>query len=323
LIGTTIGWAEANKYASKQIGDWISKMIPFMESQKETSELLRLENDLVINKSIPALKNIIELYREKRKVLSENLDLPALEWQKQMNQLTEKQAGYEKELADAIKKEADERKKATDEQIKYIIATTPMPTFGAKAGFGKGKEIPFATRMLFGEGKIFEFQVFDRFSEAEKIIRKGMEDTTNESIKNLEKQLTATRHFTSQIGNAFASSFMGINNAWEQMIQNMLNELLSAGFESLILSLFKGGSWDGWFSNILGFQQGLSYVPRTMPVVVHEGERILTRQENINYNYNSGGNSQTINVINLDPEKLTKKSVIPVIEQERKYRRFR
>lgn len=50
------------------------------------------------------------------------------------------------------------------------------------------------------------------------------------------------------------------------------------------------------FGTLMGAANGLPYVPKDMPIQVHRGERILTKEENANY---SGSNPSVVNNYNL------------------------
>lgn len=50
------------------------------------------------------------------------------------------------------------------------------------------------------------------------------------------------------------------------------------------------------FGSLMGAANGLPYVPQDMPIQVHRGERILTKEENANY---SGNNPSVVNNYNL------------------------
>lgn len=85
----------------------------------------------------------------------------------------------------------------------------------------------------------------------------------------------------------------GLRETWNS-ISSWLSGVASSisGFFSRIssksASLFAKGASVGLKVSKMRYASGLDYVPRTMEVVVHEGERILTKAENKQYGTNSG-----------------------------------
>jgi hypothetical protein len=97
----------------------------------------------------------------------------------------------------------------------------------------------------------------------------------------------------------------GLQSAWDNLV---------AWFDSLPVvnfakKIFGGGAFSGGGAGG-SFATGLDYVPRTMNVTVHRGERILTQKEN--EEYNKGGsvevvtyqNDEAINKLNATMDKL-------------------
>jgi phage-related protein len=113
-------------------------------------------------------------------------------------------------------------------------------------------------------------------------------------------------------------------NALSEGIENVVAELVSVG-EKVVESIKSGisSAWGGlvsWFNGIWnslfgdrtvsvsvktshsgaggGFANGLSYVPYDgFPAILHEGERVLTAEENKAYNNGSSGNTSGITII--------------------------
>ena len=114
-------------------------------------------------------------------------------------------------------------------------------------------------------------------------------------------------------------------NALSEGIENVVAELVSVG-EKVVESIKSGisSAWDGltsWFNNLWdslfsnrsvdvnvnassngggggSFANGLSYVPYDgFSAVLHEGERVLTAEENRAYNKGASGNSSGITII--------------------------
>ena len=74
-------------------------------------------------------------------------------------------------------------------------------------------------------------------------------------------------------------------SSWLSGIANSISGFFSGiGSKASSKSSFKGSKKFGMYQ----YANGLDYVPRTMQVTVHEGERILTKAENQQYGTNSG-----------------------------------
>ena len=76
-------------------------------------------------------------------------------------------------------------------------------------------------------------------------------------------------------------------SSWLSGVANSISGFFS-GISSKSASLFTKGASAGLKVGKMRYASGLDYVPRTMEVVVHEGERILTKAENKQYGTNSG-----------------------------------
>ena len=76
-------------------------------------------------------------------------------------------------------------------------------------------------------------------------------------------------------------------SSWLSGVANSISGIFS-GVVSKSASSFAKGASVGLKVSKMRYASGLDYVPRTMEVVVHEGERILTKAENKQYGTNSG-----------------------------------
>ena len=76
-------------------------------------------------------------------------------------------------------------------------------------------------------------------------------------------------------------------SSWLSGVASSISGFFS-GISSKSASAFTKGASVGLKGGMMRYASGLDYVPRTMEVVVHEGERILTKAENKQYGTNSG-----------------------------------
>lgn len=76
-------------------------------------------------------------------------------------------------------------------------------------------------------------------------------------------------------------------SSWLSGVARSISGVFS-GISSKSASAFTKGASVGLKGSKMRYASGLDYVPRTMEVVVHEGERILTKAENKQYGTNSG-----------------------------------
>lgn len=76
-------------------------------------------------------------------------------------------------------------------------------------------------------------------------------------------------------------------SSWLSGVASSISGFFS-GISSKSASAFTKGASVGSKRGMMRYASGLDYVPRTMEVVVHEGERILTKAENKQYGANSG-----------------------------------
>ena len=76
-------------------------------------------------------------------------------------------------------------------------------------------------------------------------------------------------------------------SSWLSGVASSISGFFS-GIRSKSASLLTKGASVGLKVGMMRYASGLDYVPRTMEVVVHEGERILTKAENKQYGTNSG-----------------------------------
>lgn len=108
-------------------------------------------------------------------------------------------------------------------------------------------------------------------------------------VKALQQLVSSLRNVGSNIINGFLS---GLRSAWQSVVSWVNNAVswIKNTWNSAVSSVRAGSKGS--------YATGLDYVPRTMQVTVHEGERILTKEENRN---GIGLNNPQINIyVNAD-----------------------
>ena len=115
-------------------------------------------------------------------------------------------------------------------------------------------------------------------------------DTAKEDpVRALQQLVGSLRNVGSNIIDGFLS---GLRSAWQSVVSWVNNAVswIRNTWNNAISSVRAGSSGS--------YATGLDYVPRTMQVTVHEGERILTKEENRN---GAGLNNSQINIyVNAD-----------------------
>lgn len=108
-------------------------------------------------------------------------------------------------------------------------------------------------------------------------------------VRALQQLVGSLRNVGSNIINGFLS---GLRSAWQSVVAWVNNAVswIRNTWNNAISSVRAGSKGS--------YATGLDYVPRTMQVTVHEGERILTKEENRN---GTGSNNPHINIyVNAD-----------------------
>jgi len=124
--------------------------------------------------------------------------------------------------------------------------------------------------------------------------------------------------YFSGLGDAFAQTMIGIQVNWDQMVKAMETRLLSAVFMK-ILSQILGKSFLTGFGELLSFQHGTPFVPATGVYVLHQGEAVVPANRNVYqssvFNQQSYGNTIVIQNFSIDPKKLTKDKIAPILKE--------
>jgi tellurite resistance protein len=162
---------------------------------------------------------------------------------------------------------------------------------------------------------------------AEKERKKAMREYQREqdqlarqAERALMRHQNALAGYVSQMSGVFISAFSGVEDRWQQMLENMIMSLLQSGLTSLIMGMiFPEVGAAGFFQRATGLQlqQGTPYVPRTGWYYMHQGEGVIPAQENItNMKTVTGGSTtQNIFVVTLDWNELTRERIAPYIER--------
>ena len=117
-------------------------------------------------------------------------------------------------------------------------------------------------------------------------------DEAEAKIANYQQQLDQLGYVPDTAGNAAASA-QGIVDGLaskEGEIQSEVNAI-----NSILSSLGTGGMGGFWSSFIPGFATGLDYVPKdNFPALLHQGEAVLTAQENMAWQSFKNGRPQSL-----------------------------
>lgn len=176
--------------------------------------------------------------------------------------------------------------------LKSVDYDLPVTTM-AQGVIDKSKDmfqIESPSKVFKGIGEFIMEGLFDGVEEKEPGVLEQMGGIYSKIIGKFDGGNIDMRSKGQSIMNGLWS---GLQETWNS-ISTWLSGIASSisGFFSGIgskssSSLTKGAS-AGLKGGIMRYANGLDYVPRTMEVVVHEGERILTKAENQQYGANSG-----------------------------------
>jgi len=249
--------------------------------------LSQAEYKLVTGQTIPALKmKTIALQESIEKLKEENKD-----WEinkKVLDEIT----SQTKDLTEAKKQLNDASAKQILQQ--KILAFQPQTVLGEP----KGNQLKLVKAQL---------------EPVNKYITQMERDWQDES----QRSANAIANFAGTIGDAFANMMMGVEVRWGEMLQNMLKQMMASAIMNILTSILSGIPGAGSALKFMGFQHGTPYVPETGMYMLHRGEAVVPAHRNISYvrQYNSGQNTTNYYLLNLDPDKLTRRSIIPAIEK--------
>ena len=146
------------------------------------------------------------------------------------------------------------------------------------------------------------------------------ENSSDLAVKAFEEFTDKTRAHVGELSTAFVDMMMGVDVRWGDLLASMVKQLLASGLQDLIMGLLSGGS-----TSILGeifgmFQSGTPFVPRTGAYILHQGEAVIPANQNTVYrssvfNQDHSGDTWNVQIIQLDPKKLTKDKIAPILKE--------
>jgi hypothetical protein len=136
----------------------------------------------------------------------------------------------------------------------------------------------------------------------------GFTDAGKTGFEDLERAIDG---YARNASSAMADFIFGTKGSFSDMVNSMLKDLARLALQKSIfepLAKGLGASFDeggggigGWIKSLLpGFANGSEYIPRDMTANLHQGERVLTREENRNYSQGMGGNVSVNVTVNSD-----------------------
>lgn len=209
-----------------------------------------------------------------------------------------------KELADLRKKAVDDANKEEVRRLNVAIWVNEQIYLEEKK---KNDEIAMYTERRMD---IEQKRANDNFEEAQRIYRQQLDEEqrlVEESKKGFEDLERAIDGYARNASSAMADFIFGTKGSFSDMVNSMLKDLARLALQKSIFdplvagisgSLSGEGGIGGFFKGLLpGFANGSEYIPRDMTANLHQGERVLTREENRNYSQGMGGNvSVNVNV---------------------------
>jgi hypothetical protein len=154
-----------------------------------------------------------------------------------------------------------------------------------------------------------------------------LEPIWDENSRKAEEFKNATSRYVGDLSTAFADMMMGVDVRWGDLLESMVKQLIASGIQSLIMGLLTGGVGGGLLGGIFGgFQSGTPFVPRTGAYILHQGEAVIPANQNVYrssvFNQQSNYGNTYVQIIQLDPKKLTKDKIAPILKEMIKNREF-
>lgn len=131
----------------------------------------------------------------------------------------------------------------------------------------------------------------------------GFKEETKDGFADLERAIDG---FAKNSATSMADFIFGTKTSFGDMVNSMLKDIARLALQKSIFdpiakgitdSIESSGGIGGWMKSLIpGFANGSDYIPRDMVANIHQGERILTRDENRNYSQNGGNVSVNVTV---------------------------
>jgi len=274
-------------YIARETAKFRGEMVAILKPQEAELELLKIENALLEGESIPNLELLVKHYKDRLASLMaigphEESEIDRL---KEINSLTKERIEAVKRLTEALEYQRDIR-------ISFAIPEFRIPEM----------KLPFEKIELLPEKPFKE-------------LPEDWEIAADEIEARLKQFQSMTMSYMNQISGAFASSMVGIKVEWESMIQSMIASLIQSALTSWIQKILFPTPLSGLGFFIPGLQYGTPYVPETGLYPLHRGEAVIPASQNISNVRNYGGAINNYYLMNLDVDKLTRKSIVPTIER--------
>jgi hypothetical protein len=211
----------------------------------------------------------------------------------------------------SLKQLTDLRKKATDEANKEEVRRLNIAIWVneqiALSEQKKNDEIAVYTERRMD---IEQQRANENFEEAQRIYKQQLDEEqrlVEDSKKGFEDLERAIDGYAKNASAAMTDFIFGSKSSFSDMVNSMLKDLARLALQKSIFdplvegisgSLGGSGGIGGFFKSLLpGFANGTDYVPKDMVANIHQGERVLTREENRNYSQGMSGNvSVNVNV---------------------------
>lgn len=214
----------------------------------------------------------------------------------------------------SLKQLTDLRKKATDEANKEEVRRLNIAIWVneqiALSEQKKNDEIAVYTERRMD---IEQKRANENFEEAQRIYKQQLDEEqrlVEDSKKGFEDLERAIDGYAKNASAAMTDFIFGSKSSFSDMVNSMLKDLARLALQKSIFdplvegisgSLGGSGGIGGFFKSLLpGFANGTEYVPKDMIANIHQGERVLTREENRNYSQGMGGNVSVNVTVNSD-----------------------
>lgn len=152
----------------------------------------------------------------------------------------------------------------------------------------------------------------ENFDEAQRLYKEQLEaekkitEDAQKGFKDLERAIDG---FARNSAQSMADFIFGTKTSFGDMVNSMLKDIarlalqksifdpIAEGISGAISGSETASGIGGWFKSLMpSFAVGTDYVPRDMVANIHQGERILTKDENKSYSSGASGGNVSVNV---------------------------